>query len=134
MTLITDCLKNGKFNWSKSATKAFQEFKQKMVEAFVLRLPDFSKVFGVACDASKIGIGGVLSQKGHRAAYFSEKLNDAKLRYSTYDHEFYAVIWALIGVTIFSHKSVIFLDHETLKYINSQKKLNCKYGRCIEFL
>uniref|UniRef100_A0A2N9EYR8 Reverse transcriptase domain-containing protein n=1 Tax=Fagus sylvatica TaxID=28930 RepID=A0A2N9EYR8_FAGSY len=37
-------------------------------------------------------ISGVLSQKRHPIAYFSEKLNDAKLRYSTYDKEFYAVV------------------------------------------
>jgi len=44
MTSITDCLKNGEFRWSKNATKVFQEIKQKMVEALVLRLPNFSKV------------------------------------------------------------------------------------------
>ena len=95
MPLIIDCLKSGEFSWSKRATKAFQEIKQKKIEAPVLHLPDFSKVFELACDVSGTGIGGVLSQEGHPVAYFSEKLNDAKLRYSTYDQEFYAVIQTL---------------------------------------
>ena len=40
-------------------------------------------------------IGGVLSQEGHPVAFFSEKLNDTRKRYSVYDMEFYALIQAL---------------------------------------
>ena len=70
---ITDYLKSDKFSWSKRATKIIQEIKQKMIEVPVLRLPNFSKVFEVACDASGISIGGALNQEGHPVAYFSKK-------------------------------------------------------------
>jgi hypothetical protein len=95
MTPIKDCMKRGQFSWTGAASKAFKEVKKLMTEAPVLRLPDFSKAFKVVADAFHVGIGGVLSQEGHPIAYFSEKLNDAKQKYSTYDKEFYAVVQAL---------------------------------------
>ena len=85
MDTITDCLKKGEFAWSNAAAKAFVEIKERMISVPVMRLPDFSKIFEVACDASGIGIGGILAQEGHLVAYFSEKLNDAKQKYSTYN-------------------------------------------------
>ena len=133
---ITDCLKKGEFQWTNAATKAFGEIKKKMTEAPVMRLPDFTKVFEVECDASGIGIGGVLSQERHPVAYFSEKLNDAKQRYSTYDKEFYAVVQALRFWRhyLLLHEFVLYSDHEALRYLNSQKKLNSRHGRWLDFL
>ena len=82
---ISDCMKQGEFICTKDATKAFKEVKQKMTKAPIMRLPNFTKPFEVECDASGIHIGGVLSQERYPIAYFSEKLNDAKQKYSIYD-------------------------------------------------
>ena len=51
MAPITECLKNKEFQWSNAAIQAFREIKVRMTEAPVLRYPDFTKVFEVACDA-----------------------------------------------------------------------------------
>ena len=136
MSPITDCLKQGEFKWSKGANRAFEEVKKKMTEAPVMRLPDFTKVFEVECDASGVGIGGVLSQERHPVAYFSEKLNEAKQKYSTYDKEFYAVVQALRYWRhyLLPQEFVLYSDHEALRYLNSQKKLNHRHGHWVEYL
>ena len=64
MAPITACLKEKKFVWSKAAAKAFTEIKNKMGQAPVLKLPDFSKIFEVACDASHVGMNRWCAEPG----------------------------------------------------------------------
>jgi hypothetical protein len=61
----------------------------------VLVLPYFNKPFQVRCDGSGLAIGAVSSQDDRPITYFSEKLNDAKHKYSSYDQEFYAIVQEL---------------------------------------
>jgi hypothetical protein len=133
---VTDCTKGREFSWAKEAEESFQYLKKKVTEAPVLALPDFEKVFEVDCDASHVGIGAVLSQEGKPIAFFSEKLNDVRKKYSTYDIEFYAIVQALRHWKhyLVPKEFVLFTDHIALKYLNTQKKLNTRHAKWVSFL
>ncbi|CAL2257295.1 unnamed protein product [Prunus armeniaca] len=124
-------MKLGRFSWSEEATTAFHKTKQNLISAPILILPDFSKTFELHCDASKLGIGAVLSQEGQPVAFHSEKLNGLKLNYSTYDVEFYAVVQALKHWSSYlaHNEFILFNDHEALKRINSQDKLSARHAK-----
>jgi hypothetical protein len=77
--------KHKSFTWIEEAEKSFKVLKEKTTEQPILVLPDFGKIFQVRCDVSGLAIGVVLSQDNRPVAYFSEKLNDTKKKYSTYD-------------------------------------------------
>jgi hypothetical protein len=102
----------------------------------VLKLPDFLKNFEAACDASHVGIGGVLSQKGHPIAFYSEKLNDTRQRYSVYDMEFYVLIQTLKHWRpyLIYREFILFTNHDSLKHLNSQSKLNARHARWMDYL
>nr|GEY57887.1 RNA-directed DNA polymerase [Tanacetum cinerariifolium] len=123
-------------NQTSEAAKAFDILKAKVTKAPVLALPSFDEVFQVECDASGVGIGGVLSQNQHPIAFFSEKLNDARRKYSTYDNEFYVIVRSLDTWRhyLLSNEFVLFSDHEDLKFINGKHKLKPRHAKWVEFI
>ena len=112
------------FKWGEAQQKAFEELKTKLTTAPVLALPDFGKTFEIECDASGIGIGGVLMQGRRPIAYFSEMLSGSTLNYSVYDKELYALVRSLETWQhyLFPKEFMIHSDHESLKHLKGQLK------------
>ena len=124
------------FKWGSEQDCAFIEIKERICGTPLLALPDFSKTFEIEYDASRIGIGAVLMQEKRPIAYFSEKLNGAALNYPTYDKELYALVRAL---ETWQHyhwlkEFVIHTDHESLKHLKGQGKLNRRHAKWVEFI
>ncbi|GKF10047.1 putative reverse transcriptase domain-containing protein, partial [Tanacetum coccineum] len=97
-------------------------------------LPDGPEDFVVYYDASGLGLGCVLMQRGKVIAYASRQLKIHEKNYTTHDLELGAVVFVL---KIWRHylygtKSVIYTDHKSLQHIFSQKELNMRQHRWIE--
>ncbi|XP_074314123.1 uncharacterized protein LOC141649331 [Silene latifolia] len=128
---ITEGTKKGTFIWTTAAQKEFETIIQKLCEAPLLVLPDFTQPFEVEYDASGVGIGAILIQGKRPIAYFSEKLSGPKLNYSTNDKEFYAIVRALNHWSHYPrpNRFILHSDHESLKYINRKQKLNPQHAK-----
>jgi hypothetical protein len=124
------------FKWGEPQENAIQELKKRLTEAPLLVLRDFTRTFEVECDASGIVIVGVLMQKGKLVAYFNEKLGGAQLNYSVYDKELYASVRVLETWQhyLWPKEFVIHLDHEALKHLKGQAKLNRRHAKWVEFI
>jgi hypothetical protein len=107
------------FHWMEEVEKSFELLKKEITKQQILVLPDFSKTFQVRCDTSGFAIGVILSQDDRPIAYFSEKLNEVKIKYSTYDKEFYAVIQALKKWRhyLVLKEFVLYIDNHALQFV-----------------
>ena len=120
-----------KFVWSDLCEYSFEKLKDKLTTAPVLTLPEGVDDFVVYCDASSVGLGCVLIQRGKVIDYASRQLKVHEHNYLTHDLELAAVVFAL---RIWRHYLYgvhvdIYTDHKSLQYVSSQKELNLRQ-RC----
>lgn len=78
--------------WTKEANEGFERLKKEVVIQPIMVFPTFDKPFIMEFDASNIVVGAVISQEGKAETFFSEKLNEAKSRYSSYDLKLYYLV------------------------------------------
>ncbi|GKA30653.1 putative reverse transcriptase domain-containing protein [Tanacetum coccineum] len=85
LTVLTQ--KSKTFDWGEEQKNAFQTLKGKLCDALVLALLDRPKDFMVYCDASGLGLGCVLMQRGKVIAYAPRQLKIHEKNYTTHDLE-----------------------------------------------
>ena len=69
---LTKLLRKGiKFEWTDKCQNSFEQLKEMLVEAPVLKQPTLGKEYTLYSDASGIGLGCVLMQDGKVVAYAS---------------------------------------------------------------
>jgi hypothetical protein len=84
--------KDTRFVWTPECDVAFHKLQTLLTSALVLAQSDIKKPFDVYCDASGIGLGGVLMQEGRVIAYTSRQLRKLEVNYPTHDLELAAVL------------------------------------------
>jgi len=120
--------KGEKYIWTEKCASAFEELKNKLILAPILKTPSGTGGMVVYSDASGKSLECVLMQHGHVVAYASRQLKPHEKNYPMHDLELAAVIFAL---KIWRHyllgdRVLIYTDHKSLKYIFTQKELNMR--------
>ncbi|GJR79527.1 putative nucleotidyltransferase, ribonuclease H [Tanacetum coccineum] len=87
-------------------------------------------------DASKNGLGCVLMPPGNVIAYASRQLKPYEENYPTHDLELATIVFALKiwRHYLYGDTCDIFTNRKSLKYIFTQKELNMRQRRWLEFL
>ena len=118
-----------KWIFGREQKDAFEKLKSMLTSERVLAFYDPSVPLKVDCDASSVGIGGVISHKypdgtERPIEFVSRKLTETERRYSQLDREALAVIWTLkkFHKYVYAVPFELVTDNKPLQYILHQSK------------
>jgi transposase InsO family protein/predicted aspartyl protease len=134
------------FKWDREVEEAFHAAKRAICDTIPLTLPDLSpealeRPFVVATDASGVAVGAVLKQTDATGqerilAFASRKLTPAEANYPVHDQELAAIVYAMSQWRHYLEgvQTIVYTDHNPLKYIKTQEGLNRRQVRWLEYL
>jgi transposase InsO family protein len=147
---LTDLTQEGvdvRKEWSKRHEQEMDWIKDALMNAPVLKLPDFNRHFHVLPDYCGNAVGAWIGQSDPPAdesdirslrpiAYLSRKLNKHERNYPTFEGELLAIVNALQEWRPYLEGSsfTIHSDHRGLQWLMSQKSLNRRQARWVEVL
>ena len=108
--------------------QASMQLKQSLVEAPILKIPNWDLPIEIMCDALDFAVGAVLGQRIDKKpiiiCYVSKTLANSQLSYMTTKKEFLAVVFALekFKPYVLDNKIIVYMDHAALKYFLSKKE------------
>ncbi|RVX16583.1 Retrovirus-related Pol polyprotein from transposon 17.6 [Vitis vinifera] len=133
-------VKDAKFVWDEKCQRSFEELKQFLTTAPIVRAPNWKLHFEVMCDSSDLAMGAVLGQredgKPYVIYYASKTLNEAQKNYTTTEKELLAVVFALdkFRAYLVGSSIVVFTDHSALKYLLTKQDAKARLIRWILLL
>lgn len=112
--------KNAKYQWDTEQEEAFNILRSEMSEGKILAHYNSHEEISVFCDASDVGISGVLCHKyqgSHRPVFFvSRTLTSSERNYPILHRELLAIVFSLekFYKYVYGKKITIFTDHKPL--------------------
>ena len=124
------------WRWGAEEESAFEQLKEDLTTAPVLRPPDWSRPFILHTDFSRDGLGAVLAQEdgeGHEyvVEYASRSCVGAEADYASYEGECLCILWACdrFRYYLFGRQFVVCTDHRPLEWLMSTPRLKGKLAR-----
>ena len=139
---LNHLLKKGmEFVWSALQQSAFELLKQRLVEAPILKPPQWGEPWFVDVDASDFCLGLVLSQRDsngreHPVYYASKTMNPAEKNYSTTQKEALGIVYACQKFKHYLrlYHTTFTTDHACLKFLSNQTDLTGRLARWMMLL
>ena len=127
------------WNWDDNCQKAFDTLRQNLISPPILAYPDPNRGYIITCDASKSGLGYILSQKDENGierviCYSGRALRKGEKNYTISELEALAVVSAVKHFHQYIYMSkglIIRTDHSALKYIQNQPRALGRIARWI---
>lgn len=120
--------KTSEWTWEDQQEEAFAWAKAWLSKKPVLIYPDYTLPFKLTTDASKTGLGAVLSQdhgSGDQPVAYASKVNSPRVaKYGISELECLAVVWAVrcFRPHLYGRKFTIVTDHSALKWLMTTKE------------
>ncbi|XP_058836807.1 uncharacterized protein K02A2.6-like [Topomyia yanbarensis] len=126
---LRDLLLADTFKWTSEAEKAYLDLKAVLISPQVLMQYDPTLPLILATDASKTGLGAVLSHQLSNGmerpiAYASTTMSSTEQRYPQIDKEALAIVWAVkkFFYYLYARKFTLITDHKPLAQILHPEK------------
>ena len=126
---------------NEAARSAFHKLKKAVMSAPVLAYPDPNKEYLLEMDASKLGLGAVLSQKQsngryHLVVFGSRALHGEEINYHSTKLEFLAMKWSIqhFQTYILGHHFKVCMDNYPLTYFLTSPNMDAMKQRWINEL
>lgn len=126
---LRDMLKAETFKWTPAGEQAYNELKNILISPQVLMPYDPKLPLILASDASKVGLGAVLSHRLSNGiecpiAYASRTMTETEQRYPQIDKEALSIVWAVnkYFTYLYARHFTLVTDHKPLTQILHPEK------------